>query len=734
MPKLPTAEEVFGARSIPQAQRNIVGYDTSAISQANIRSGATIENTGESMFALGEELRRQDEIEDRRIKEEAERANVKYDAILEARARSDYLLKSLEIKDNMRSDPNYDFQKGVDELAVIKNNYAGGFKTMEGASAFDIYDKTTVANLAYDLKGIALTRQQNAFLADLDDQDEKLSVAMSQSKDLNEIAELAKVRRQLNKSKRAVPGVDEDSLYKRDRAISQDIGFAYYNSLNDEQKREVLYGGGEEDAIGLAVRTHGDVADETAIRKLVMLESGGNPNAKTGSYVGLFQMGDAAAKDVGVKDYSTTEGNAEAGVKYYYLNKGRLEKELDRDDIQPYEIYLAHQQGVAGYKKLLAAGDDEKAVDVIDRDHVRRNVPKGTDWENMTAGEFIELWKGRFENAEPAYVGDPAWKGTPLEALDHGTIMKLRDTYDAEVKAKEKAALDALEIPKLTQMQNENVLVSDVLNNPAMPLQEKMLAIRKADLEGTIRSEWASDAVSFLTVQKPREEDIPPEERAAAFQRVSDMQKEIYLLSGGTVKKGGDDVLSPPVLKKYEEYRNEIIKLTSQGKITPSESRQFLEGITGAIDSAIEGKKSGGDWGYFSAPGINDYNYYALNYIDEYLKKNGQGNNVGLKRDIFSRFSNFLGEVDEAGKLKPTGEYKSTGNWSRDDFMIKVAVKEAIAAANSSAYFGVVDPNNPPNAVVSAPTNIPKVGEVKNGYKFLGGDPSKKENWEKVNG
>lgn len=692
MPKLPTAEEVFGSRPTPRAQRNIVGYDTSAISQANIRAGQTIENAGQGMVQLGVNLldekergREKAERERERAEAKLERENLKSDSILEARARSDYLLKALELKERVRSDPTFKVDDGLAEFSKIKQNYAGGFKTPEGAAAFDVYDRNTLADLKYDLGGVILQRQQNAFLADLDDQDAKLAVAMSQSKDLNEIAEISKVRRRLNQSKRAIPGINEDELRKRDRSISQEIGLAYYNALTDEEKQRVLFGDEYYDSEKPAG------ADYTSVVRSIESAGSGdleaqNPNSTA---KGRYQWIDSTARKYGLLgkdfDYRGDAEKEEAAFKQFTEdNRVALNSALGRMPTDA-ELYLAHQQGAGGAAKLLS-DPDAKAIDVVGGDAVLLNGGN----EDMTAGEFANKWISKYE--EKAGAVSQSYKGTPLEVLDYDTIGKLRETFKSEMKAKEKAALDALEIPKLTKIQNENELLSSIVNNTALPAQEKIIQIRKADLAGSVRSEWASNAVALINAQKPIDENIPPEQKAAAFLEASDLQRELYFLAG----ENGENILSPNVLGKFEKYRDEVFKRVSDGRLTPSEGQKFLEGVTNAIDSAIEAKKTGGDNALFSAPGINDYNYYALQYVDQYLKNIGHGSNVALKRDIFSKFSSYL----------PNGEYKSTGNWVNDEQLLQVAVSQAIKATNIRNYIGKIDPENPPNAVIPTQNNV----------------------------
>lgn len=148
-----------------------------------------------------------------------------------------------------------------------------------------------------------------------------------------------------------------------------------------------------DDVVTKATSEYGDPAEESAIRKMMFLESSGDVNAKNGSYSGLFQIGDAAAADVGIEDYSDPYNNAVAGVKYWNLNKERLNSKLGRAP-KSYELYLAHQQGANGAHKIIS-NPEELAVKTVGKGEVLANGGDAT----MTNKEFLNLWKDKFSKA-----------------------------------------------------------------------------------------------------------------------------------------------------------------------------------------------------------------------------------------------------------------------------------------------------------------------------------------------
>ena len=61
-------------------------------------------------------------------------------------------------------------------------------------------------------------------------------------------------------------------------------------------------------------------------------------------------------------------------------------------------------------------------------------------------------------------------------------------------------------------------------------------------------------------------------------------------------------------------------------------------------------------------------------------------------------------------------------------------VSRRVPAAQVESIFNKVGVTNEPSAKVAAPAkaNTIQIGAVRGGYRFKGGDPKKKENWEKV--
>lgn len=134
--------------------------------------------------------------------------------------------------------------------------------------------------------------------------------------------------------------------------------------------------------------------------KLSQIESNNNPNAQNpkSSARGKYQFISSTAEQYGITaQFGTPEYEAqeeEAIKRFSEDNFTQLKQALKRNPTEG-ELYLAHQQGAEGAKKLLSSAN-APAVEVIGRDQVLNNG--GT--ENMTAKEFSEKWISKFGSDE----------------------------------------------------------------------------------------------------------------------------------------------------------------------------------------------------------------------------------------------------------------------------------------------------------------------------------------------
>lgn len=169
------------------------------------------------------------------------------------------------------------------------------------------------------------------------------------------------------------------------------------------------------------------------IARLFQIESGGNPNVTTGSNRGLGQFGPQEEAKYGITDANRTSADAQSAAvtREAADHAAILRKTLGRDPT-PGEMYLTHQQGMAGGPALLSANPDMPAWqairpyyknDAIAKRAITGNVPgdhpmskAGAD--NITAQAFRDMWVQKFERGLPGSVAPtaPAVGGNPAVA------------------------------------------------------------------------------------------------------------------------------------------------------------------------------------------------------------------------------------------------------------------------------------------------------------------------------
>ncbi len=146
---------------------------------------------------------------------------------------------------------------------------------------------------------------------------------------------------------------------------------------------------------------------EADLRTIVAIESRGDRSTGKNKYgyAGLFQMGRDAAKQAGY-DYknldepSEWKTNVAAGVKYLDINARALERA--GLDVTPLNVYMAHQQGAKGARRILGAVEDGTAATTPAGRNQLSNLPgsyvKGiTDsGRDVTLQDYYDYWSESF--------------------------------------------------------------------------------------------------------------------------------------------------------------------------------------------------------------------------------------------------------------------------------------------------------------------------------------------------
>ena len=126
--------------------------------------------------------------------------------------------------------------------------------------------------------------------------------------------------------------------------------------------------------------------------RTAQIESRLNPNAKNprSSAGGLFQFINSTAKAYGLSNRYDPVQATDAASRLARDNANALRPVLGREPTAA-ELYLAHQQGAGGAKKILR-DPNARAVNVVGSQQVKLHGGNS----NMTASEFANLWIGKF--------------------------------------------------------------------------------------------------------------------------------------------------------------------------------------------------------------------------------------------------------------------------------------------------------------------------------------------------
>jgi Transglycosylase SLT domain len=159
--------------------------------------------------------------------------------------------------------------------------------------------------------------------------------------------------------------------------------------------------------------------DPEWMKKVMRIESGGDPTNVTGRYHGLFQLDEQEFRaGGGTGSRFDPEQNTMAAANLF-ARQGLAFKERYGRDIKPIDRYMIHQQGAAGYSAHLANPDkpawenirqyyksDEMAKKAIWGNIPDRDKAKFGSVENVTSQQFVgDVWGRRIEGGEPEFGG-----------------------------------------------------------------------------------------------------------------------------------------------------------------------------------------------------------------------------------------------------------------------------------------------------------------------------------------
>lgn len=166
-----------------------------------------------------------------------------------------------------------------------------------------------------------------------------------------------------------------------------------------------------ENSISQVARENG--LDPAMLRRFVQIESGGNPYARSGSYMGLLQLGPSEMRNNGGGDPFNVLDNLRAGARKIAAEAQAFRVAQGREPT-PTDLYMQHQQGTGGYamhmanpelpawQNMAATGEGREKGESWARRAIWGNIPEDQkkqfgSVENVSSRDFVNMWRRRVE-------------------------------------------------------------------------------------------------------------------------------------------------------------------------------------------------------------------------------------------------------------------------------------------------------------------------------------------------
>lgn len=270
----------------------------------------------------------------------------------------------------------------------------------------------------------------------------------------------------------------------------------------------------------------------------------GNPHK------GVFRMGDAEWRQYGgsPSERGDVPAQVRVGVSGYKQRTAELETSLGRP-AQPWEAYMGWQQGAAGATSLITAAPTANVVDALtpaykgDRAAATQAIINNGGRVNQTAGDFLGMWRAKYQDAEAAVGGtpvptnaapppspqseaqvmqgildDPALANRP-EAMERALV--LARTRFSIIKQTRQDAAEKAGSAFVTQLLKDpfKVNLNDIADNPDMTAEQKwnMSKMLNEAISGTRgdkqATEYGPGIYKYLQMVTPQPQTTPGFER-----------------------------------------------------------------------------------------------------------------------------------------------------------------------------------------------------------------------------
>lgn len=157
---------------------------------------------------------------------------------------------------------------------------------------------------------------------------------------------------------------------------------------------------------------------EDYLGRMFRIESGGNPLDRTGSNYGIAQFGYADMKRWGLSNPFDVGQSTTASLLEARTNAAALQPVLGRD-VTGADLYLAHQQGLAGAKALYQNPDQPAWAAVRpfygSDDIAKRAITGNAGSLDMTSRQFTDMWAGRYAATKPLDLSQIDGAGKALQ-------------------------------------------------------------------------------------------------------------------------------------------------------------------------------------------------------------------------------------------------------------------------------------------------------------------------------
>lgn len=310
------------------------------------------------------------------------------------------------------------------------------------------------------------------------------------------------------------------------------------------------------------------------------IESSGNPNARTGSYKGLFQLSDSEFKKYGGGDIYDVNDNATAAANKLKAETAAFENKYGRAP-SPTDLYMVHQQGEAGYaahmknpdlpawENMFSTGEGRNKGERWAKAAIWGNIPSDVKKqfpdgvESVTSADFVKIWEnkvarfgGKGASTQPNILS-ASYKG-PYSNIPAEARMKLLQTFQSEYNNR-KRAISILkgELPVDPADKNDR----ETIDNAAkvmIPIEK----IQARDWQTADNLSRLADKISYI----PRDAfstlrgmaiNGTPEDRTYAYQIFGRLMRE----RPGALKISGGDGFNKELVDEIETYNTMVLHI-----------------------------------------------------------------------------------------------------------------------------------------------------------------------------